>query len=88
MKRGTARLAYSATVQHPDIFFALFKDAKDMKGKQLKIETDVFEREVAEACVRARGPWNSTLSLASDNMTVKWNKEEMSFTVSGAYNSF
>jgi hypothetical protein len=84
MKRGPARLTYSAVVPDPAVFFALFKVPTDFKKKQIKIPHLEFEKDVVKTWIRQSGPWNRRFSISGD-MTVNWNKEELSFKVTGAY---
>jgi len=72
-------------VPDPTVFFALFNAPTDFKKKQIKIPIREFEKDVMKTWVRQGGPWNRTFSLASNDMTVNWNKEELSFKVMGAY---
>ena len=80
-------MAYSAAVSEPTVFFALFSLPADSKRKVTKISLEEFEKKVLRGGFLVPGPWGAQLATAGVNVTVKWNDEDLTFTVVGQYNS-
>jgi hypothetical protein len=66
------------------VFHALFDVPLDFKKKQIKMETTEFLDKVGGRIV-AKGPWSHTFSMTGENATIKWNKEDLTYTVTGVY---
>lgn len=72
-------------VPNPAWFLKMFDVPSDFKKKFVKIPVNEFETKVRKCRLYANGPWASTVSLVGTNMTVKWEVESSTFTVSGEY---
>jgi len=77
------RWTYSAMVPNAEIFFKLFKLDEEKKAwKQKKIFLEEFEAITGELSTSIR---YGHLVITSKEITVRWSKEELSFSVSGLY---
>ena len=83
-KKGKARLSYMALVPEPAVFYALFNLPSDFKKKQINVSTGEFEKNIAKEWINVSARY-SHLSLAGDALRIRWNKEELQFTITGMY---
>jgi hypothetical protein len=67
------------------VFHALFDVPLDFKKKQIKMPMDDFHKKVG-GWITAKGPWGHTFSMGGVNATIKWDKEDLTYTVTGEYN--
>ncbi|MCJ1395449.1 hypothetical protein MMC18_008335 [Xylographa bjoerkii] len=77
------RWTYSAMVPNAEVFFKLFNLGEEKKAwKQKKIPLEQFESVTGELRTSIRYGY---LVVTSKDVTVHWNREELSFSVSGLY---
>ncbi|KAL7621011.1 hypothetical protein AAE478_008323 [Parahypoxylon ruwenzoriense] len=85
-RMGTARWSCSLNVPNAAVFFRLFRleptDAKGKKWKQKKIPVGDFEYCVGEVEASIR---YGALRIMGPHVNLKWNEEDLAFTVSGKY---
>ncbi|CAG8951133.1 hypothetical protein HYFRA_00006531 [Hymenoscyphus fraxineus] len=82
-KTGGKRWEYSAMVPSEAVFNELFNIKEQTKEwKQKKIPVKDFERITGEISASMRYGY---LSLVKENVTLKWDREALSFSVSGYY---
>lgn len=83
-KTGRARLSYTALVPEPAVFYALFNLPSDFKKKQISVPTSEFEKNVAKEWIIVPIRYCS-LSFTGEELRIRWNKEELQFTINGTY---
>jgi len=83
-KTGRARLSYTALVPEPAVFYALFNLPSDFKKKQINVSRADFEENVAREWINAPVRYCS-LTLAGDELRIRWNKEDLEFTINTMY---
>ncbi|MCJ1439166.1 hypothetical protein MMC27_008557 [Xylographa pallens] len=77
------RWTYSAMVPDAEVFLNLFSFVEEKKAwKQKKISLDAFEAITGELRASIR---YGHLGVISKDITVRWNEEDLSFSVSGLY---
>ncbi|KAL9003764.1 MAG: hypothetical protein Q9188_003388 [Gyalolechia gomerana] len=82
-KTGNVRFSYSGVVASPTIFLTLFRLSADWKKKQIKLEPVEFQDTThTELTTSIR---YGSLNITGKNVTVRWDPEDLTFTVTGTY---
>ncbi|KAL8668425.1 MAG: hypothetical protein Q9168_006949 [Polycauliona sp. 1 TL-2023] len=82
-KTSGARFSYAGVVASPQIFLKLFRLDADWEKKQLQFTPDEFQHTTGtdiSASIRY-----GSLSVVGKKVTVRWDADELTFTVTGLY---
>ncbi|CAL8579199.1 hypothetical protein XPA_004950 [Xanthoria parietina] len=82
-KTGAARFSYSGVVASTQVFLKMFHLDTDWKKKQLQFPPADFQ-DTTGADISASIRYGY-LNITSKNVTVRWDPEELTFTVTGSY---
>ncbi|KAL7412035.1 hypothetical protein BDY24DRAFT_394400 [Mrakia frigida] len=82
-KTGRTKWNYSAVVPSEAVFLEVFNLVPEKKQwKVKKIPKDTFENLTGSIYASIR---YGSLQITSPDITLKWNKEDLTYTVSGLY---
>ncbi|KAL8866437.1 MAG: hypothetical protein Q9174_006305 [Haloplaca sp. 1 TL-2023] len=82
-KTSGARFSYSGVVASPQVFLKVFRLGADWKKKQLQFEPAEFEHTTGtDMTTSIRYGY---LNLTGKHVTVRWDANDLTFTVTGSY---
>ncbi|KAL8819074.1 MAG: hypothetical protein Q9223_002410 [Gallowayella weberi] len=82
-KTGSARFSYSAVVASRDVFLSLFRLAADWKQKQVQFDPAEFQ-DTTHTHISTSIRYGH-LNVIGSKVTVRWDANELTFTVTGSY---